>query len=119
LTDTNTFTLVLTDTLPSEVNVLTNTILVDGVPAPEIYDPGNHLINYQPTGTFTDTYEVGITFQVQVSSEVVSGTLITNTLDGAATINGESVIAPDPVEVTTVVVITPTGFDLFLPFIIR
>jgi uncharacterized repeat protein (TIGR01451 family) len=118
LTDTNTYSLMLTDTLPAEVSVLTDSIRIDGVPAPDLYISETHTINYLASGTFTDTYEVGITFQVQVESGVTSGTLITNQLDGQASTNGDLIPLPETEMVTTLVVTSSKNY-LLLPIIMK
>jgi hypothetical protein len=119
LTDTHTFTLSLTDTLPTEVSVLTDSIQVNGIPAPEIYFTGTDTLQYINSGTFTDTYMVEIKFQVQANSDVISGTLIANLLNGQASIDGLPLDSPTQVEVITQVTLPAAQHKLFLPVIVR
>ncbi len=63
-TYTHTYTLTVVDLLPVELSVLTDTIQVDGAPAPNLYNSATHAISGTLTGTFTDTTSVLITFQV-------------------------------------------------------
>jgi len=118
MTGTNSYSLILTDTLPSEVSVLTDSIRVDGVSTPKIYISETHSIVYLASGTFTDTYDVEITLQVDVGSEVIPWTLITNQLDGQASINGELILPPQTEEVTTLV-LSSSEDNFHLPIIIK
>jgi hypothetical protein len=119
LTDTNAYTLSLTDTLPTEVNVLTDSIQVNGIPAPEIYLTDIDTLQYASSGIFTDTYMVEIKFQVQANSDVISGTLITNQLNGQASIDGLPLDSPIQVEVNTRVTLPTAQHKLFLPMIAK
>jgi hypothetical protein len=118
MTGTNSYSLMLTDTLPSDVSVLPNSIRVDGVSAPNLYITETHAVVYLASGTFTDTYDVEITLQVDVGSEVIPWTLITNQLDGQASINGELILPPETEEVTTLV-LSSSEENFHLPIIIK
>ncbi|GAB4579963.1 MAG: hypothetical protein Fur0022_27020 [Anaerolineales bacterium] len=63
-TGTHAYTLTLRDLLPAEVTVLTDTILLDGTPAPWLYHPATHAISGTLTGVFTNSGSINVTFQV-------------------------------------------------------
>lgn len=113
-TGTHAYTLTLNDLLPSELTVLTETILLDGGAAPWLYDAAAHAISGTLTGAFTETASVAVTFQVVVDPEVPVGTVLSNTLTASAWVDGQPALY-DGDETVTVVVIT----KLYLPFVIQ
>jgi uncharacterized repeat protein (TIGR01451 family) len=116
MTGTNSFTLTLTDTLPSEVTVLTDSLRVNGSSANDLYAPVTHSIHYEASGNFTESYRVEITFQVQVGDAIHFWTEINNRLDGRASINEEQLIPLQDAE-SSVIVINPDQKDIFFPII--
>lgn len=97
----------MTDTLPAQLLVLTDTIQVNGVPAPELYDPDTHTISYSQTGPFVPPNEIVITYQAQVDPALAEPMLVENTLTSAAEVDGEPVPAPEPVSVSLQILIPP------------
>jgi fimbrial isopeptide formation D2 family protein len=98
----------LTDTLPVQLHVLTDTIQVGGVPAPELYDPDTHTIAYSQTGMFTPPNEIVITYQAQVDPSLAEPMVVANTLTSAAEADGEPVPAPEPASAPLQILIPPT-----------
>jgi serine protease AprX len=102
--------------IPAEVVILVDTLTLNGVPAPELYDANDNAISYTWSGNVTDSDAYEISFQVQVGTDVVSGTLIANTFEswisvnddpvsgpftaGAEVLVDEAVVEPPPVEVS-------------------
>jgi len=118
LTGTNTYTLSLTDNLPDEVAIITDSIRVNGIVNDQLYDPGFRQILYETSGNFTETYQIEITFQAQVGEEIPFWTRIENRLNGQATINGE-LIYPDDISKSSILVISPDHTEIYLPVIIH
>jgi carboxypeptidase T len=97
----------LTDTLPAQLLVLTDTIQVNGTPAPELYDPDTHTIVYSQTGMFTPPNEIVITYQAQVDTSLAEPMVVANTLTSAAEADGDPVPAPEPVSASLQILIPP------------
>jgi carboxypeptidase T len=116
MTYTHTYSLTLLDLLPAELTVLTDTILLDGVPAPDLYDSATHAISGTLTGVFTDTASVVISFQVMVTDTIPSAILLTNTLSGSALIDGQPALYAGDASVT-VTITSPN--KIYLPVILR
>jgi fimbrial isopeptide formation D2 family protein len=106
----------LTDTLPPELIVLTETIQLDGQPAPELYDPDEHTIVYSQTGTF-DGITVTITYQAQINAEIMLDIDLENLLTSQASVNAVQVSAPEPVIES--VHVTPVIWHFYIPITIR
>jgi carboxypeptidase T len=102
-----TVTQTLTDTLPAQLVVLTDTIQVNGAPAPELYDPDSHTLSYSQTGMFEPPNEIVITYQAQVDPSLAEPMVVENTLTSAAEADGEPVPAPEPVSVSLQILIPP------------
>ncbi|MFC1996831.1 M14 family metallopeptidase [Chloroflexota bacterium] len=118
LTGTNNFTLSLTDTLPNAVDVLTETIRVNGILTDGLYLPGEHTIRYEESGVFTETYKVELTFQVEVGNTQPFGLEIINKLNGKAILNGKPVPSPN-VKKVSIRVVNPYQSDTFLPLMVN
>lgn len=95
LSQTHSYTLAAFDALPAEVSVLTNSLTLNGQPAPHLYDPAQHLISYTLSGAFTDHLTTSVSFQAVVDSEVLSGTLVSNSFSVHAEVDDELVAPPD------------------------
>ncbi len=120
LTGTHTFTQTITDAIPAELDVLTSSIMLNGAPAPDLYDEATHTLVAVWSGTFTDTTSATIVFEVMVKDGVVSGTLVTNALTGDAFVDGDLAANPGPATVVVEVVAAPvTLYWNYLPVIIR
>lgn len=98
----------ITDSLPAELIVLTETINLNGEPAPDLYDADTHQIVYEWSGmpesnqnTFT------INYQVQVDSQIDQMIEIYNTLESVADVDGEALPAPEPILLNLVVYPSP------------
>ena len=87
----------LTDTLPPELIVLTETIQVDGQPAPDLYNPDQHTIVFNHTATYDGITEVTITYQAQIDPDITETMEIENTLQSMAEIGDYLLQATDPV----------------------
>ena len=108
----------MTDNLPEEVAVITDSIRVDGIFTNGLYITDTHQIHFEASGSFNQTFEVEIIFQVQVRNEIPFWTEIENQLNGQATINGE-LIFPENIPETSTRVVSPNHKELYLPVIIH
>jgi uncharacterized repeat protein (TIGR01451 family) len=83
----------LFDYIPSGATYVAGSVTLNGLSAPELYSPTLDAIYYQPSGSFTDTDQLSITFQVQVGS-LPSGTLILNRMIETASLDGAAYTGP-------------------------
>jgi uncharacterized repeat protein (TIGR01451 family) len=97
-------TVTLTDTLPPEVTLLTETLTFNSAPAPELYENG--VIHW--SGVITAGYNVYVTYKTLPSLALPPGTSLTNTV----------VIAYDD-RVITRTARTTQPYQFFLPVILR
>lgn len=97
----NVYAIIVTDTLPPELAAVPESIMVNGIARPELYDPANRTITVEATGTFNDGWSLLITYLVQVSQSTPSGSFIVNEAIAEGTING------DPVTVTSATAAVP------------
>ncbi|NUM44309.1 MAG: isopeptide-forming domain-containing fimbrial protein [Anaerolineales bacterium] len=113
LTGTHAYTLTLLDLLPAEVTVLTETILLDGVPAPWLYHPATHAISATLTGNFTAFVQPDITFVVLVhpSAPLIP---LTNTLTGSAWVDAHPALYGGDATV-----LVPVYTSVYLPVIFK
>jgi uncharacterized repeat protein (TIGR01451 family) len=118
LTGTNTHTLSLTDTLPAEVDVITDSIRVNGTLTNGLYTPETRTIHHDITGIFTETHVEEITFQVQVGSPETFEKEIINQLTGQASINGIPVPSPE-IAVAAIRVVNPYLSPIFFPLLLN
>jgi fimbrial isopeptide formation D2 family protein len=88
------YTVTLTDTLPAGVSVDASTILVNGDPRPDLYNPTTRTIRYEDAGTFDDTLDLRIQFTAVVNESAASGQWITNQASAEVTLNGEPLLLP-------------------------
>ncbi len=118
LTGTNTYTLSITDKLPAEVDVITDSIRVNDTFTNGLYTPETHTIHHDITGIFTDTYLEEITFQVKIGNPVTFGAEIINQLIGQASTNGDRLSPPEIAEVS-IKVINPHISPIFFPLLLN
>ncbi len=80
-TGDHSFTEILTDSLPAGLRVLTDTIVLNGAPAPHLYDPASHALHYQiASAAFSDHDQLQLQYQVQITAEVTQGIVLSNTV---------------------------------------
>lgn len=109
------YTVAVTDTLPADVSVEAQTILVNGNPRPDLYDPTTRTIRYDDAGTFDDTFDLWIQFTAVVSESAASGQWITNQVMAEATLNG----APLPLPTrTAAALVLRDAVQFFMPFVL-
>lgn len=84
----HTYTLVLTDTVPADVNVLPGTIQVNGTSRPDIYDPTTRTLMYQQQGLFANELVVTIAYSAQITASAVTDSTIVNEAELAIAIDG-------------------------------
>lgn len=117
LAGTHVYTQSLTDFLPASVSLLTETLELNGVPAPGLYDPLTHRINLVSDGMLTDQAVFTLTYAVRVDSEVISGTLLTNSVLTYALVHELVATGETSHTVTVIEVVEPPVLKpLFLPF---
>ena len=107
----------VTDSIPTELTVLTNTIQLNGVPAPQLYDSATHMIHHNFTDQATDGSDMLISFQVQVNSGVISGTQVVNSLISSGSAGG--VPASSPTSPTAIVTLIDPNRYLYFPVIFK
>lgn len=95
------YAITVTDTLPPELAAVPESIMVNGIVRPELYDPANQTITVEATGTFDDDWGLSITYLGQVNQSAPSGSFILNEASAEGTING------DPVTVTSATAAVP------------
>lgn len=95
------YAIIVTDTLPPELAAVPESIMVNGIVRPELYDPANQTITVEATGTFDDDWGLSITYLGQVNQSAPSGSFILNEASAEGTING------DPVTVTSATAAVP------------
>ena len=98
--DTNDYAITVTDTLPTELVAFAESIMVNGIARPELYDPGNRTITVEATGTFDKDWGLSITYRAQVNQSTPSGSFILNEASAEGAING----VPIPVTSATAAV---------------
>ncbi|MFU8773688.1 MAG: hypothetical protein ACNA8H_14875, partial [Anaerolineales bacterium] len=87
----------ITDVLPAELIIMTETIQVNGEPKPDIYDEVEHQIAYDWSGVpETNENSITITYQAQADPEIAEFVEIYNTLFSDATAGGNILSSPDP-----------------------
>lgn len=99
--NSNDYVVTITDTLPSELAAAPESIMVNGIARPELYDPGNRTIAVEATGTFDDSWNLSLTYLAQVNQATPAGSIIVNEAFAQGTING------DPVAVTSATAAVP------------
>ncbi|MBN1666546.1 MAG: hypothetical protein JW862_05640 [Anaerolineales bacterium] len=112
LSQTHSYTQTVFDALPDEVSVVTSSLTLDGQPAPHIYDPQQHIISYTLSGDFNDSLATEVVFQAVVGSQVLSGTLVSNSFNVSAEVDGEMVAPPDDAQATFTVLEQLSPADL-------
>jgi hypothetical protein len=85
--DNHTYSTRITDILPPDLEVLPQTIAVNGIPQPGLYDSISHTLNYESDGTFEDEVRVRIDYRARVSPLTAIGQLIVNEVSVEAFIN--------------------------------
>lgn len=80
--------------IPAEVQILADTITMNGVPSPELYDSDNNAMSHTWSGNVTGSDSYEISFQVQVNGDVISGTVIANLFESWISVNAEPVEGP-------------------------
>lgn len=116
-TDTHSYSLSLIDTLPVELTIRPDTIQLNGVTEPTLYQAATHSILVEANGTLADEEMTTITFQAEVKLDTADGTVILNEVE-TTTIVGEN--APQThaaTTETTVNVIPPSPFNTYLPIV--
>ena len=114
-TGEHTYTLSLLDALPAEITFAGN-LLLNGLPAPGLYDTVSHTISGTFTGTLTDTATLLLTFQAMITETVTATLPITNTLSGNMTSDG----LPALYYGDAVIIIYPLfTHEIYFPFISR
>ena len=89
--DNNDYAIIVTDKLPPELAAIPESIMVDGIGRPELYDPVNRTIAVETTGTFDDDWALSITYLAQVNQSTPSGSFVVNEVIAEGTINGDPV----------------------------
>ena len=89
--DNNDYAISVTDKLPPELAAIPESIMVDGIGRPELYDPVNRTIAVETTGTFDDDWALSITYLAQVNQSTPSGSFVVNEVIAEGTINGDPV----------------------------
>jgi len=84
----HTYSLVITDTLPTEVTMLPESLQVNGVARPEIYDPATRTLVYQQQGLFASELAVAISYAAGVADSAATGSTIVNEAQLAIAIDG-------------------------------
>jgi PKD repeat protein len=111
------YTLTLRDPITPGLVVLPDSILLNGVPAPDLYDPAQDLLFYQASGVISASLEVTITFEVQVEAGTPPGFLF-NALKGQALVNGVRV--PPLAEAVAITELRAyTGARIYLPVLLH
>ncbi len=107
------YTLTLRDPITPGLVVLPDSILLNGAPAPELYDPALDRLYYQASGVISGSLGVTITFEVQVETGMPLGFLF-NALKGQALVNGVRV-SPLAEAVAITELRAYTGARIYLP----
>lgn len=110
------YTLVLSDILPAEISVMTESLRLNGSPAPEIYDAQTHTLFYTDSGSAQNAHEVTITFQAQTGEQIVPETWIANRLEAQAMVEGY-IFALEASAQATIFISKDDHFTIFLPMI--
>lgn len=106
------YTFTLTDQPPAELDILPETILVNGIPRPELYDLATRSLHYETNGVYTEPVNVSITFSAMVAESVSIGQLLVNQATAEGTANGSS---PQLIAASDSVLVTPAVAHLYLP----
>lgn len=72
------YSLIITDPLPDELTALPSSILVNGIPSPEIFDATTQELRLAMHGHFTDSFSITIQYTVVADELLTTGQLITN-----------------------------------------
>ena len=110
------YSFVVTDPLSEMVMVIPESIRVNGLAHPEIYDPATHEIRYESQGNLTGTFALQIDFTARVNESSTTGELITNQAILVGTIDGLPISVPPATNHTMVLA---TVDQLLLPLILR
>lgn len=102
----------ITDQPPVEIAIAPETILVNGTPRPELYDPDTNTFHYETTGIYTQPVNLSITFSTTVADTTANGLLLVNEATATGTVNGSP---PMVISASDSVLVAPSVTDLYLP----
>ncbi|GAB4499608.1 MAG: hypothetical protein OHK0052_14900 [Anaerolineales bacterium] len=108
---THTATLSMTDTLPSGLEILTDSLTLNGAPMPGLYNPQSQTIHLAESITFTDSVTVTVVYRVRVSGEFVNMPLYT-----AASMDGTM---PMPQPAPAYAPVEVVWHKVYLPMLLR
>lgn len=108
---THTATLSMTDTLPNGLEILTDSLTLNGTPMPSLYNPYSETIGYVGNLTFTDSVTITIVYRVRVTGEFVNTPLYTT----AAMDDLMPVAQPAPAYAP----VTLVWHEIYLPLLVR
>lgn len=112
------YSLALTDTLPSSLDVFTTSLRLNGAPAPWLYQAG--VISLSQAGVVTQSLNLTVTYLARLAQEVQAGAWVTNTLYGTASVAGAHLQEPQPASAVLEVLPPPAVWYIwYLPWISR
>lgn len=106
------YTFEITDQLPNEITIAPETILVNGAPRPELYNPDTNTLHYETTGIYTQPVSLSITFSTTVADTTAIGLLLVNEATATGTVNDSF---PMVISASDSVLVAPSVTDLYLP----
>jgi hypothetical protein len=98
------------DPIPEGTTLLPGSVTLNSQPAPHLYNAASNAIYYEHIGTFTNTEQWTISFQVQVA-DVPIGRSIINTVTDTASFDGGAFTGP----YTSTEVLTVSRYLMFFP----